>query len=124
MIQSWSDKSSGTTLWTPPSAGVTVRGTSYGAGNGRTTSLLADSGGPVSAGTYGAQTASTDASSGRAIEWTIALAPQAAGANADRTRRSRWLRRAQLHGQRLLIDRRRLDRVLRLELRGRWHGDG
>ena len=83
VIQSWSDKSSGTTLWTPPSAGVTVRGTSYGAGNGRTTSLLADSGGPVSAGTYGAQTASTDASSGRAIEWTIALAPQAAGANAD-----------------------------------------
>jgi hypothetical protein len=83
VIQSWSDKSSGTTLWTPPSAGVTVRGTSYGAGNGRTTSLLADSGGPVSAGTYGAQTATTDATSGRAIEWTIALAPQAAGANAD-----------------------------------------
>ncbi len=74
VVQLWSDKSSGTTAWTAP-GGTTVRGTSYGAGTGRTSALLTDSGGPVSAGTRGGQVASTDAASGRAIAWTIALKP-------------------------------------------------
>ena len=74
VVQLWSDKSSATTAWTAP-GGVTVRGTSYGASTGRTSALLADSGAPVSAGNYGGQVATTDASSGRAIAWTIALKP-------------------------------------------------
>ena len=74
LVQVWTDKSSGTTLWTPP-AGVTVRGTSFGSANGRTSALLADSGGPVAAGPQGGGVATTDASSGRAIAWTLALTP-------------------------------------------------
>ncbi len=75
VVQLWIDKSSATTAWTAPN-GVAVRGTSYGGNSGRTSALLADSGTSVSAGTYGGQVATTDASSGRAIEWTIALAAQ------------------------------------------------
>jgi hypothetical protein len=74
VVQFWSDKSSGTTLWTPPS-GVTERGTSYGSGTGRTSGLLADSGAPVAAGTYGGDTATTDVVSGRGIAWTLVLHP-------------------------------------------------
>lgn len=74
VVQVWTDKSSGTTAWTAP-VGPTVRGTSYGAGTGRTSALLSDSGGPVSSGPQGGQVATTDASSGRAIAWTIALQP-------------------------------------------------
>ena len=74
MVRVLSDKSSGTTLWTPPS-GVTERGTSYGSGTGRTSGLLADSGAPVATGTYGGATATTDVVSGRGIAWTLILHP-------------------------------------------------
>lgn len=84
VVQLWSDKSTATTSWTAP-GGVSVRGTSYGTGAGHTAALLADSGGPVSAGTYGGQVATTDSSSARAIAWTIALSPRAAGSNPPPT---------------------------------------
>jgi hypothetical protein len=74
VVQLWTDKSPGTTSWTAPS-GVTTRSTAFGAGTGRTSGLLADSGGPVSAGSYGGLVATTDATSGRAINWTFALQP-------------------------------------------------
>ena len=73
-MQYWSDKNSSTTLWTAP-GGVIERGTSYGTGSGRTSALLADSGAPVAAGTYGGDIATTDFASGRGIAWTFALKP-------------------------------------------------
>ncbi len=73
VVQVWTDKSSGTTSWTPPS-GVTVRGTVFGAkGGGRASALLVDSGAPVSAGSSGSQTARTNAVSGKGIAWTLTL---------------------------------------------------
>ena len=78
VVQFWTDKSSNTTLWTPPS-GVTQRGASYGSGTGRTSALLADSGGPVTAGSYGGQTATSNGTSGRAIAWTFLLHPSDPG---------------------------------------------
>jgi PKD domain/Malectin domain len=74
VVQLWTDKSSTTTLWTPPS-GVTTRGTSYGTGSGRTSGLLVDSVGPVMGGPAGGGTATTNATSGRAVNWTVALKP-------------------------------------------------
>jgi PKD repeat protein len=73
VVSSWSDKSSTTGAWNAPS-GVTARGTSIGSGSGRVTSLVADTGGTVSTGTYGGLKATTDAAS-RALTWTIVLAP-------------------------------------------------
>ena len=84
VIQAWSDKSTSTAAWVAP-AGVSVRGTSYGTGTGHTAQLVGDSGGPVAAGTYGGQVATTDSSSSRAIEWTIALAPRVSGSNPPPT---------------------------------------
>jgi hypothetical protein len=73
VVTAWSDKSSSTTGWTAPGE-VTVRASGAGAGGGRVTSLLGDSGGPVTAGGYGGLTATTNAAS-RAIVWTVVLAP-------------------------------------------------
>ncbi len=67
----WVDKSDTTTTWTPP-ASVTSRDVAIGTGTGRYSSLLADSGGPVSAASYGGKVATTNAAS-RALMWSIAL---------------------------------------------------
>lgn len=74
VVSYWTDKSSATTAWTAP-AGVTSRVALYGTGAGRVTSLSADSGGPVPAGTYGGKVATTDAASGRSVTFTVVLAP-------------------------------------------------
>jgi hypothetical protein len=73
VVQVWTDKAPAGTTWTAP-GGVTTRGTSYGAGAGRTSALLVDSNGPVN-GTKGGAMATSSANSGRAITWTIALKP-------------------------------------------------
>ncbi|WP_205471500.1 hypothetical protein [Nocardioides sp. SYSU D00038] len=73
-LQVWSDKSSATTAWTP-AAGVTTRTSVYGTGTGRVSLLLGDLGAGVPAGTVGDRLATTDATSGRGITWTITLAP-------------------------------------------------
>jgi hypothetical protein len=73
VVQVWTDKAPAGTTWTAP-GGVTTRGTSYGAGAGRTSALLTDSDGPVN-GTKGGTLATSSANSGRAITWTIALKP-------------------------------------------------
>ena len=71
----WTDKSAGTTSWTPP-AGVVKRDEAYDTGtSGNYSLLLADSGGPVAAGSYGGLTATTDISSDKTAMWTIALRP-------------------------------------------------
>ncbi|MCW2611781.1 MAG: domain containing protein [Cryptosporangiaceae bacterium] len=75
VVSYWADKSSATTAWMPP-ADVTSRVTLYGTGAGRVTSLSADSGGPVTTGTYGGRVATTDAASGRSVTFTVVLAPQ------------------------------------------------
>jgi PKD repeat protein len=71
VVTLWADKSETTTGWTAPS-GVTTRDVGLGTGSGRFTSLLVDSGGPVS-GTYGGLTATTNAANSYTDMWTIAL---------------------------------------------------
>ncbi len=69
----WTDKSTAVSAWTPPAA-VTKRNEGYDNGtSGRYSELIGDSAGPVSAGSYGGLTATTDTSSDKAIMWTIAL---------------------------------------------------
>lgn len=71
-VSYWTDKSTGTTSWAAP-AGVTTRSTAFGSGGGAVSELLADSGSAVS-GSYGGLTATTNATSGAGVEWTVALA--------------------------------------------------
>lgn len=71
----WGEKSSGTTAWTAP-AGVTRRDTSTDTGAGRFSSLLVDAGAAVGAGSYGARTATTDATSSNTVMWTVGLRPR------------------------------------------------
>jgi hypothetical protein len=69
----WTDKSTAVSAWTAPAA-VTKRNDGYDSGtSGRYSEMVGDSGGPVSAGSYGGLTATTDTSSDKAIMWTIAL---------------------------------------------------
>jgi myo-inositol-hexaphosphate 3-phosphohydrolase len=68
----WATKSASVTSWTPP-AGVTVRASVHNSGSGRIASLLADSGSPAPAGTYGDLAARTDAASSAATTWTVVL---------------------------------------------------
>nr|WP_246280451.1 PKD domain-containing protein [Nocardioides daedukensis] len=74
VLQFWSDKSSGTTTWNLPGT-IAERERSIGSGSGRKSAVLADSNGGVAAGVRGGVTATTDAWSGRAISWTLALRP-------------------------------------------------
>jgi PKD repeat protein len=74
VLSYWSDKSSATSSWNAPGA-VSVRSQTFGSGGGRVSSLLADSGAPVSAGTSPARTATSDASGNNAVMWTLVLAP-------------------------------------------------
>jgi myo-inositol-hexaphosphate 3-phosphohydrolase/alpha-tubulin suppressor-like RCC1 family protein len=74
VVSYWADRSSSDRTWTAP-AGVAVRGTTYGTGGGRVSSLLADSGGPLSSGTYAARSATTSASSAQGIGATLVLRP-------------------------------------------------
>ncbi|GGK50260.1 hypothetical protein Ppa06_09390 [Planomonospora parontospora subsp. parontospora] len=66
LVSYWADKSSVTTAWTPP-PGMAVRDQLAGAGSGRVTSLLADSGGTVPIGTAAGPTATTDEASRAAM---------------------------------------------------------
>jgi hypothetical protein len=79
VLSAWADKSGSTTSWTAP-AGVTVRGSVSGTGGGHTSTLLADSGAPVPAGSYGPLTAVASSTSSAAIAWALAL-PAASGSS-------------------------------------------
>ena len=74
VVSYWADKSSATTGWTAP-AGMTARVQSIGTSGGRITSLEADSGAPVLAGTWTAQTATASAASAKATLWSVVLNP-------------------------------------------------
>ncbi len=71
VVTVWADRSSTTTTFTEP-AGSTLRQRLIGTGGGHVDSLVVDTGGPVAAGSYGGQVATTDASS-RGTNLTIAL---------------------------------------------------
>jgi PKD repeat protein len=73
VVSFWTDKSTTTTSWTPPGS-VTKRKDIYGTSGGAVSALLADSNAGVS-GSYPAQTATTNVSSGASSQWTIALSP-------------------------------------------------
>ena len=68
----WADKSSATTSIPAPGE-VTHRQGICGTSTGRICSELADSNGPLVAGTYGGLTATADAASSNATMWTILL---------------------------------------------------
>lgn len=74
VISYWADKGSGPNTWSAPS-GPAVRDTRYGTGSGQISALVADSSGPVGAGSYGGLTATTSPSVPKAEQWTIVLAP-------------------------------------------------
>ena len=74
VLSAWADKSSTTTTWTPAGTVVT-RANTCAADGGRICSALADSGGPVPAGTYGPVSATTNAASNAATLWSIVLPP-------------------------------------------------
>ncbi|MFZ0049118.1 MAG: hypothetical protein WAL16_25000, partial [Streptosporangiaceae bacterium] len=74
VVSYWTAKSSVVTAWTA-GAGQTVRSADNGSGSGRVNSLLTDGGGPVSAGSVGGVTATTDQPFSVATAWTIVLSP-------------------------------------------------
>jgi PKD repeat protein len=73
VVSFWTDKSTTTTAWTAPGS-VTVRQSAHGTASAAVSDLLADSNAGVS-GSYGAQSATSNQTSGSAAQWTIALAP-------------------------------------------------
>lgn len=74
VVSQWADRSSSDRTWSVP-ATVTARTAAYGTGGGRVTTVLADSAGPVAAGSYAARTATTSAAGGQAIGTTLVLTP-------------------------------------------------
>ncbi|MGH3497050.1 MAG: PKD domain-containing protein [Nocardioidaceae bacterium] len=72
VVSYWADKSGTTTKWTPPGT-VTSRQQNYGTLSGRVTSLLADTNGPVSAGTRAGVTATTNTPATMATMWSIVV---------------------------------------------------
>ena len=85
VVSYWADKSTGTSSWTAP-AGTTTRDTAIDNGTtNRFGALIADSGSPVSAGTYGGLTATTNAASDKADMFTISLSPSTAVQNVPPT---------------------------------------
>jgi PKD repeat protein len=74
LVSYWAEKSSATTVLTPPT-GVTAREASTGGGSGRITALAADSDDPVVPGTVGGLTATANSASARVLMFTVVLAP-------------------------------------------------
>ena len=70
-VSYWADKGTSTTRWTTPST-ASRRTDAYTTGSGRVTAAIADSNGPRS-GSLPAMTATTDATSARAVNWAITL---------------------------------------------------
>ncbi len=72
MLSVWSDKQNAQRTWTPP-AGTVERSDLNAPGTGAVSTMLADSNGPVAAGTVGGLTATVSSSSNRATVFTIVL---------------------------------------------------
>jgi hypothetical protein len=73
VVSVWSDKQAVARTWTAP-GGVAVLSNVPGAASGGVATLLADSGGPVAAGTVGGLQASVPTASNQATVFTIVLA--------------------------------------------------
>ena len=71
VVSYWADKGTATTRWTTPST-VSRRADAYTTGTGRVSAAVADSNGPRS-GSLPGMTATTDATSARAVNWAITL---------------------------------------------------
>jgi hypothetical protein len=74
LVSYWSVKSSSVSGWIPPAAAL-VRSAQIGAGGGRVSALLADSGQAIPAGAAGKLTARTDQSFSASDTMSILLAP-------------------------------------------------
>ena len=75
VVSYWSDKSStAPTAWAAP-GDTSVRDSRLGANTGSLSGLLADSGGPVAAGSYGGKSATITADSTKGLNWSISLTP-------------------------------------------------
>ena len=71
LVSYWADKSGGTSTWALPPQ-VELRDLSVGAGGGRITAALGDTG-SLAAGTAGGFTATADSSSRRGVLWSIVI---------------------------------------------------
>jgi hypothetical protein len=72
LVSYWADKTATSTGWTSPTTAVTRQQTT-GTGNGRITTLGADSATTVPTGTTGGLTATSTVSSDIAITWSVLL---------------------------------------------------
>jgi PKD repeat protein len=72
VVSFWGDRSTATVGWTAP-AGTTMRDSSTDTGTLTVQALVADSGGPVPAGSYGGLTATSAPATSRTAMWTIVL---------------------------------------------------
>ncbi len=75
LVNYWGEKSSNDTTWSAPASSAS-RTTGAATGSGKTSSLLADSNGPVQTGTAAGRTATTSASAGRSVLFSLVIAPQ------------------------------------------------
>jgi PKD repeat protein len=73
LVSVWADKSSATTDWTMPAA-AQLRHLSVGAGGGRITSAIADTG-SLAAGNAGGLTAIADSVNRRGVMWSLVIRP-------------------------------------------------
>jgi PKD repeat protein len=83
LISYWADKSADNGGWTLP-AEVTLRDQSVGAGSGRVTAAVADSG-PLGTGTTGGYTASSPTANRRGVVWSVVVSPGAGAPNVAPT---------------------------------------
>jgi PKD repeat protein len=72
VVSFWADRSTATRTWTSPTS-VSQRSATADTGTVTVQDVLADTNGPVSAGTYGGIAATTDTTTVRSDMWTIAL---------------------------------------------------
>jgi hypothetical protein len=73
VVHHWVTKVNDAVTWTLP-ADLTARRSANGSGSGQVCSVTAD-GGPAAAGTWPAHVATASVSSGKAIGWTVVVAP-------------------------------------------------
>ncbi len=73
VVSYWADKNAGTSTWNAPA--VTNRASGFGTLSGHVSSLLADSGGPVSGTSYAGQVATANAAAAMATMWSVVLVP-------------------------------------------------
>ncbi|MFC6287684.1 PKD domain-containing protein [Nocardioides sp. GCM10027113] len=81
LVSAWAVKSGTTPAWTLP-AGVTTRQSASGAGTGRISAVVGDSGSPVANGTAGGLTATTAGNVARSVRASVVVSPGLEGANA------------------------------------------